>query len=84
MFSLQNVDAKFGIMIFWNSEVHQRQSWSTLAQGNNWLNPHKTPLTVVDPGIPVGGHGPHRGGPGPLRQLCYENFVISPPKSAND
>ena len=31
--------------------------------------------TVADPGFPVGGRGPRRGGRGPLRQLRFENFA---------
>ena len=30
---------------------------------------------VVDPGFPIGGHGPHRRGCGLLRWLHFENFV---------
>ena len=32
-------------------------------------------LAVADPGFPVGGHGPRRGGHGLPRQLHFENFV---------
>ena len=30
----------------------------------------------MDPGFPVGGHGPHRGGHGLLRQLCFRNLYV--------
>ena len=32
-------------------------------------------VSVADPGFPVGGRGPRRGGGGLLRQLRFENFV---------
>ena len=31
--------------------------------------------TVADPGFPVGGRGPRRGGRGLPRRLRFENFV---------
>ena len=53
---------------------------------------------VADPGFPVGGRGPRRGGRGPPRWLRFENFACqneriwtpwgggapgAPPRSAN-
>ena len=30
---------------------------------------------MADPGFPVGGRGPRRGGRGFPRQLCFEKFI---------
>ena len=31
--------------------------------------------SVADPGFPVGGRGPRRGGRGPPKRLRFENFT---------
>ena len=33
------------------------------------------PITVADPGFPIGGHGPWKRGHGPLRQLCFTKIL---------
>ena len=61
--------------------------------------PCGTKTLVADPGFPIGGRGPRRGGRGPPRRLCFENFACqneriwtrrgartgrAPPRSANE